>query len=88
MNEQLRQRPAKPRSSSSSLSAAADADAGASDSRQPPQPPPPDENLECDVSVCSSSCAASSVADDWQCRRMSSRMDAMGPHLDKGVCTG
>jgi len=34
-----------------------------------------------DVSVCSSACAASSVADAWQCSRMSSRSAMMGAHL-------
>jgi hypothetical protein len=40
------------------------------------------ENLGLDVSVCSSACAASSVADDWQCRRISSRRVMIGAHLD------
>jgi hypothetical protein len=47
---------------------------------------PADESSEAEkrglaVSVCSRLCAASSVADDWQCRRMSSRREMMGAHL-------
>ena len=46
------------------------------------------ENLGLDVSVCSSACAASSVADVWQCCRMSSRREMMGEHLEGGhVCS-
>jgi hypothetical protein len=40
------------------------------------------ENFGLDVSVCSSACAASSVAGDWQCWRMSSRRVRIGAHLD------
>jgi hypothetical protein len=70
LNEQLRQSPANPMSSSSSFSTAVELSSMAL------------ENLGLDVSVCSSACAASSVADDWQCRRISSRRVMMGAHLD------
>jgi len=76
LNEQFFHRPAKPMSSSISLSTAVD------DSREL-------ANRGFDVSDCSSACAASSVADDWQCSRMSSRSEMMGAHLlDSTVSKG
>jgi hypothetical protein len=38
-------------------------------------------NLALDVSVCSSRCADSSVDEFWQCSRMSSRIEMIGPQL-------
>lgn len=39
-------------------------------------------NLLLDVKVWSRACADSSVAEFWQCKRMSSRMEMIGPQLD------
>lgn len=39
------------------------------------------ENLELELRVCSSSCAASSVDEFWQWSRTSSKMEAIGAHL-------
>lgn len=81
LSEQKRQRPPKPMSSRMSFSAAA--------ARLPfplPLPLEPDSiitvaNLGFDVSVCNKPWADSSVAEFWQCRRVSSRMTKMVPAL-------
>lgn len=67
LSEQDRQRPPKPISSRISFSMPVDSSAGA--------------NFGLEVKAWRSACADSNVAEFWQWRRISSRIEMMGPHL-------